>query len=341
LISPDHLLWIVPWAALPESADRLVVERHEVQYVLSGRDLLTLPTAESKAVPLIVANPKYGSGSSGTSQDIAFVPLPGTQKEAQGVLPYLRRLGGAEPNVFVGPKAQESVVKTAKRPKVALFSTHGFAGVSPDQHPMATCGLAFTNANAAIEGNGDGVLTGLEILASDYRGTELVVLSACQTALGDISSGEGVASLRYAFQLAGARNVAGTLWSIPDAITAEMMKDFFKQYSAGQTPAAALRIAQLATIRRLESQGGIADPALWAAFTIAGPPATETTRNGSIKTWRSANGKYTIEAKLISVEGQRVVLRKLDGAEIQVPFSQLHQDDREKIARAIGQSVSN
>ncbi|TWT84040.1 CHAT domain protein [Planctomycetes bacterium CA13] len=339
LVSPDHLLWLIPWAALPESDNRLVIHRHEVQYLLSGRDLLTLPSTESKSAPMIVANPDYNAGAIDGKGDSAFSPLPGTAKEAESVRPYLRDFANSEPDFYVGSDAIESVVKAAQRPKVALFSTHGFATVVADEHPLATCGLAFAGANAAIKGNGDGVLTGLEILGADYRGTELVVLSACQTALGSIRSGEGVASLRYAFQLAGARNIAATLWSIPDEVTADLMRDFFKHYSSGSTPASALRSAQLATIERLEKEGGTADPSQWAAFTIAGPPLPKVHRPpthttgaqvaSSPRQWKSANGKFSVTAQLVSVNDQRVVLRKTSGDEIEVLLSQLHPKDRE------------
>jgi CHAT domain-containing protein/tetratricopeptide (TPR) repeat protein len=214
--------------------------------------------------------------------------LEGTGKEAEGVRPLLARFTDSKPELYLQAKATEARFRELHRPRVLILSTHGFfldqseasaAGRLP-ANPLLRCGLLLAGANHRVEAGGaggdnqglDGVLTGLEIVGSDLQGTSLVVLSACETGLGEVQSGEGVAGLRQAFQLAGAQAVVATLWQIPDLESSRLMIGFFGHLCSGLDPASALRRAQLDEIDLRRRTNGAAHPYYWAAFTLTGVP---------------------------------------------------------------------
>jgi hypothetical protein len=222
------------------------------------------------------------------------------------IQPTLAEYAHREPVAYLKQFATEGIFKAVKRPQVLVISTHGFFMPEPSlesgdgrqedwrkpnlaawvhrdansvPHPLLRCGLLLAGCNqtsagqsdgALINSFDDGILTGMEIVGVDLRGTELVVLSACDTGVGEVQYGEGVSGLRQAFQLAGAKSVVATLWQIPDQESATLISGFFANLAAGQSKTEALRQSQINLINSRRQQYGAAHPFYWAAFTITG-----------------------------------------------------------------------
>jgi CHAT domain-containing protein len=134
-------------------------------------------------------------------------------------------------------------------------------------------GLFLAGANLHGEGADDlgaedGILTAEEVTAMNLDGTQLVVLSACETGLGEVKSGEGVYGLRRPFQMAGARTVISALWPVSDEVTAEMMSRLYERKD--ESLPEIIRQLQLETITALRSQNRVDHPFSWAAFIAVG-----------------------------------------------------------------------
>jgi CHAT domain-containing protein len=223
-----------------------------------------------------------------------FDRLPGTYSEGQAIAALL----GVR--AWLGPAALEGVLKTACRsPRILHLATHGFflpdqpqasmtsgSGVLDDpserpgrlagglpENPMLRSGLALAGANKWLrsgdlpEAAEDGLLTAEDVRGLDLWATELVVLSACETGLGEIHVGERVFGLRRAFVLAGARTLVMSLWKVPDDQTRELMADYYRRLLAGEGRAEALRQAQLALKAKHPK------PFFWGAFICQGDPS--------------------------------------------------------------------
>ena len=197
---------------------------------------------------------------------LSFGPLPGTAVEA-------RALAGILPRsvVLLERDATETAVKSMHGPEVLHIATHGFFidGSGPDfsdGNPLVRSGLALAGANSRHSGDEDGVLTALEVAGLDLWGTQLVVLSACNTGLGDTRTGEGVSGLRRALVLAGSESQVISLWSVSDSATRELMVSFYRRLLAGDGRTDALRSVQLEMLRNRRTS----HPFYWAGFIQSG-----------------------------------------------------------------------
>ena len=186
-------------------------------------------------------------------------------------------------------------------PRVLHLATHGFfldREISPPEaaeeidgagagsarkrltrleNPLLRSGIVLAGANTVGDKDApsnveDGWVTAEEIALLNLHGTELVVLSACQTGLGDIKTGEGVQGLRRAFLHAGARTLVTSLFEVPDAETRELMQRFYANISVGQGKLGALHGAQIGMIEARRQERGAAHPFYWASFVLVGNP---------------------------------------------------------------------
>jgi len=209
--------------------------------------------------------------------------LLGTLEETEKIK-YLTGNHNKNVTVITGNEAREEKLKyfTKKNsPRVLHLATHGYffpepgeinlsANSNPFRHsvnPLLRSGLLFAGANRVwlggneIEGIENGILTAYEVSNLDLLNTELVVLSACETGLGDIKGGEGVFGLQRAFKIAGAKNIIMSLWKVPDRETVELMELFYEKWLNGMTKYEAFYFAQNEMRKKYP-------PYYWAAFVL-------------------------------------------------------------------------
>jgi CHAT domain-containing protein/tetratricopeptide (TPR) repeat protein len=220
---------------------------------------------------------------------LKFQALPGAEAEAQSIAKLL----GDGTILKLGRDAREAELKATVSPRVLLLATHGFFLSDQDlavtnnpvgeflargiqrssedsENPLMRCGVALAGANHAFTSTNsvaeDGLLTGLEASMLKLQGTELVILSACDSGDGEIKIGEGVMSLQRAFRIAGAQTVLASHWNVSDRATDELMTKFIEVWRSGKPRAQAWREAQLA----LAHSKDFSNPYFWAAFTLTG-----------------------------------------------------------------------
>lgn len=303
LVAPDGLLNLVPMGALVDETGKHLVRRFTFTYLTSGRDLLRIGvTARPRSAPLIVADPSFddapadapGGGTRGRrSRDfrsIKWQRLPGTAEEADALGKLL-----TDARVLRGTRATEAALKKASGPRILHIATHGFflpaeppppqeiaamsggppmgvfatqaaADQSGPENPLLRSGLALAGANKLSSGGEDGVLTALEAAGLDLWGTQLVVLSACETGVGKVTEGDGVHGLRRALVIAGAETLVMSLWQVDDKATRELMTGYYQRLRQGEGRSEALRQVQLKMLRSERHS----HPYYWASFVPTG-----------------------------------------------------------------------
>jgi CHAT domain-containing protein len=298
LIIPDGPLTRVSFAAMPTSRDGYVIDTHVVSYLRSAADLVPARSHRSDAAAqgFVVGGADFDASQTAKVGRPLWSPLPGTTTEAEGVAARLgvkpltgaaatvdRLLAVQSPRVLhlathggMLPAAPESVTIDPRYPDhdaalVDATATYVFGDIGflagrrvPYQELRSVIALAGANAWLASgemsAGIGAGHVNAEDILDLDLAATELVVLSACDTARGVLHLEEGVVGLRSSIRLAGAHAIVCALWPVPDLATAELTIAFYDELPE-HSPVEALRSAQL----RLREQHPH-DPVIWAGF---------------------------------------------------------------------------
>jgi CHAT domain-containing protein len=228
---------------------------------------------------------------------MTFTPLPGSGMEARDVAKLL----GDDAILRLGADAREAELKAVVSPRVLHLATHGFflpdqefkhtnslawssaftrlgppKGGTPNdwENPLVRCGIALAGANHALQITNaiaeDGLFTGLEASLLNLQGTELVILSACDSGTGEVKIGEGVMSLRRAFRIAGAESVLASHWPVSDKATSRLMTEFMQRWRSGEPRAQAWREAQLVLLRSKGAKEDFSNPFFWSTFTLTG-----------------------------------------------------------------------
>jgi CHAT domain-containing protein len=288
----------MPFGELRDADGRTLTNRFLVSYLSCGRDLARAATAEESAGGVVViAAPDFDAETEATDLPLAasnrfadreaFAPLPGARDEAEEIGRLLD-----DTRLLLGPAATVDALRHVRRPIVLHVATHGFFAPLEDEvvsqrldmlsiddspmlvqrtakasliNPMFCSGLAFCGANH----RGRGIITAQDIAGLDLQGTELVVLSACETGLGAVKQGEEFTGLRRALAIAGAMTQVTSLWKVDDDATRVLMGHYYRLLLEGRGRAEALQMAQ-SRVAENPAHPEWRHPAYWAAFVSAG-----------------------------------------------------------------------
>jgi CHAT domain-containing protein len=228
------------------------------------------------------------AGSKSNLVQVYFPPLKGAAGEARALKTIL-----PEATVFTGEQATEAALKELHSPGILHVATHGFflrdqeirlvgardlildteqsvaSSNQPIENPLLRSGLALAGVNLRLgraDQGDDGVLTALEAAGLDLWGTKLVVLSACDTGVGEVKNGEGVFGLRRALSLAGSETQVMSLWPVSDLGARDLMIDYYKGLRRGEGRGDGFRRVQLEMLKGK----GRRHPFYWASFIQSG-----------------------------------------------------------------------
>jgi len=273
IISTDGILRLLPFEVLRnQETQKYLIEEKNIRYIPSGKEFVRLhkyikneSTRSSEVI--VFANPNFYKAKEGNRgipefyKDMNISSLDGTKEEAKAIKKILPNV-----EVFEQEYASEVNLLKVKQPKILHIATHGFFDNDTTiQNPMLNSGIVLSEAKKSRKKSKlYGFVTALKISGLDLKGTELVVLSACDTGLANINGTDSISGLGKAFIQAGAKDVVMSLWKVDDNMTKELMVDFYKNIKNGLKYNEALKEAKLKMIKENKS------PYYWAGFILNG-----------------------------------------------------------------------
>jgi len=288
MITPDGILNLVPFSALPTSSGYMVEGGPVVHILTSERDLLPSSTEGKKMGLLAVGSPAFETArldappatdtlrgsmiSCDAFARMAFHELPASLSEVREISSAFKRWNAQEPEqLLTGEEATRSrFLDAAPQSRILHIATHAFVldKSCGNGNPLLHSGLVFAGANTSRDTS---ILTAQQIASLDLKGVDWAVLSACNTGDGELKDGEGVLGLQRAFRVAGARSVVMALWPVDDQVTREFMNGLYaSRFGQHATTADAVWTAARTLLKAREAAGKSTQPWYWAGFVGAG-----------------------------------------------------------------------
>ena len=273
IISPDGLLSTIPFEAFyDEKEKQYLLEKFSVRYIPSAKELVKLYQNDAKSNEKIIVFSEVDFGEQRSSEskrrenlykNMSWSTLKYSIAESKNI----KRLY-PESQLFLKKEASEENLFNVKSPKILHLATHGtFSSYSKISNPLLKSFIFLSDANNGMDNHsGKGIVSALELSGLNLRGTELVVLSACETAVGKVEEFEGVATLSKAFMYAGANNIVMSLWNIDDKATAQLIGNFYHALNEGDVYHEALRRAKILMMKNQK----FSHPYFWAGLIISG-----------------------------------------------------------------------
>lgn len=289
--SPDGIYHLINIATLKNPvSNQYLLEELDIRYTASGTDINSR-TAKETRTAVLMGRPAYqlqaGALAGGTEKattrsyvrnfkDQQIPDLPGTEEEIAAIRKQME-LSKINVKYYLKEQASEDKLYKLHSPGILHIATHGYWSPAGDNatdgyrvfNAMANSGLLLSGVmnyynTDPYPDTYDGILTAYEAQNLDLEHTSLVILSACETSLGQMDAGEGVYGLQRAFRAAGAGSIMTSLWKVDDNATRDFMITFYKNYLATGDKQAAYNAAQK------QVKATYSHPFFWGAFVMMG-----------------------------------------------------------------------